>query len=86
MNGTVEQMIKDIEGVSAAEACAGDIEIVRNGGKDMDRLQPQRKYEYGGAKRNSYYDIRPHYSQKENDECRIIEGISKKIKDYTKMK
>lgn len=50
----------------------------------MDRLQPQRKYEYGGVKRNSYYDVRSHYSQKEKDECRILEGISKKIKDYTK--
>ena len=50
----------------------------------MDGLHTQRKYEYGGVNRNSYYDIRPHYSQKEKDECRIVEGISKKIKDYTK--
>lgn len=50
----------------------------------MDGVQRQRKYEYGGVKRNSYYDVRLHYSQKEKDEYRIQEGISKKIKDYTK--
>lgn len=42
------------------------------------------KTEYTGIRKNSYYDIRKHYTQKEKDEIRIQEGISKQIKDYTK--